>query len=539
MVQPVSITHQFNGDATADAMVNAAALDTALGNLANTQNAEMAERKRIIQDGGQLAQQCVRNVNLHPEVLSILAGIIPLAAVAIVVTTNVALTGLQIIDGYQMLAGDRVLLVNQNNSFQNGVWLAAAGAWARSTDFVTGSTVAAKSALTSLNGTAGRGTQWMLTLAAAVDLASQVWVQISCPASWLMAGSGLTTVGLAAAVDVDGTSIEIDAGTGKVQVKNGGITSAKIGAGAVLTAAIGALQVTAATIAANTITNAKLATMAAATIKGSVAGGTPADLTATQVTALLNLAAVGLKGLCPALPTPSGLFLRDDGTWASTADATPSASPQHIIKFTSSDNWVVPVGVTAIRIRAWGGGGGGGNGYANALAGNGGGGGAYIEVAVNGNSSIAVVPGDTLAIVVGTGGASDAQGITTTVKKGLAIIAQAGGGINGCGGNGHAGSSAGGTATSSITDPATPPHSAAWFGISGQTGGIYAVAAGGAARSGCGGSSPQGGAGGSMVETASAGITGIAGVAPGGGGSGGVNNAAGGAGADGMVLIEY
>src|ERR1700722_13767930 len=40
------------------------------------------------------------------------------------------------------------------------------------------------------------------------------------------------------------------------------------------------------TVAANAVTNASLATMAAATVKGSVAGGTPSDFTAAHLTAL-------------------------------------------------------------------------------------------------------------------------------------------------------------------------------------------------------------------------------------------------------------
>lgn len=55
---------------------------------------------------------------------------------------NISLSGLQIIDNYQLIAGDRVLVKFQtptggdplNGSPANGVYVAAAGAWARSTD---------------------------------------------------------------------------------------------------------------------------------------------------------------------------------------------------------------------------------------------------------------------------------------------------------------------------------------------------------------------------------------------------------------------
>lgn len=54
----------------------------------------------------------------------------PVVAVA---TTNLALTGLQTVDGVTLAAADRVLLTAQTTASQNGVYAAAAGAWVRST----------------------------------------------------------------------------------------------------------------------------------------------------------------------------------------------------------------------------------------------------------------------------------------------------------------------------------------------------------------------------------------------------------------------
>jgi hypothetical protein len=53
-------------------------------------------------------------------------------------------------------------------------------------------------------------------------------------------------------------------------------------------------------IAAGAVTLAKLANVGAASILGSVAGGTPAELTGTQVTTLLDVRTETLKGLMPA-----------------------------------------------------------------------------------------------------------------------------------------------------------------------------------------------------------------------------------------------
>jgi hypothetical protein len=49
-------------------------------------------------------------------------------------TANISLTGLQTIDGYTTIAGDRVLVKNQTTPSQNGVYLADPGAWPRAAD---------------------------------------------------------------------------------------------------------------------------------------------------------------------------------------------------------------------------------------------------------------------------------------------------------------------------------------------------------------------------------------------------------------------
>lgn len=50
-------------------------------------------------------------------------------------TSNIVLTGTQIIDGINIAAGDRVLVKNQADLRENGVYVAAAGNWSRAEDF--------------------------------------------------------------------------------------------------------------------------------------------------------------------------------------------------------------------------------------------------------------------------------------------------------------------------------------------------------------------------------------------------------------------
>lgn len=62
------------------------------------------------------------------------AGIDAKASVRIASTANLSLTGLTAIDGITPVANDRILAKNQTTASQNGVYLAAAGAWTRALD---------------------------------------------------------------------------------------------------------------------------------------------------------------------------------------------------------------------------------------------------------------------------------------------------------------------------------------------------------------------------------------------------------------------
>lgn len=64
---------------------------------------------------------------------SVAVGLQPKTAVACATTANITLSGEQTIDGV-LTAASRVLVKNQTTASQNGVYVSAAGAWARATD---------------------------------------------------------------------------------------------------------------------------------------------------------------------------------------------------------------------------------------------------------------------------------------------------------------------------------------------------------------------------------------------------------------------
>jgi len=81
-------------------------------------------------------------------------------------TANIAtLSGLLTIDGYTTLAGDRVLVKNQTTNTQNGIYVAASGAWIRSTDFSTTGDAISGTFTFVQNGTTQASTGWLCTTA--------------------------------------------------------------------------------------------------------------------------------------------------------------------------------------------------------------------------------------------------------------------------------------------------------------------------------------------------------------------------------------
>jgi hypothetical protein len=219
-----------------------------------------------------------------------------------------------------------------------------------------------------------------------------------------------------------------------------------------------------------------------------------------------------------------------------------SAISQTVETFTTSGSWVCPAGVTSVAVECWGGGGGGGssNSAAANRAGGGGGGGGYSK-----SVSVAVTPGNSYNIVVGSGGLAGSAGAggagTSSTFNGATVVAKGGSG-GGRGGNGTSGAGATlGTGGTTFTGGA----GAAGVNATGSGGG-----GGGAGTTGNGGVASGitagigktigGGNGGTGVNSTT---SGKAGSTYGGGGSGGwqigSSEQNGGAGASGLVKITY
>ena len=82
--------------------------------------------------------------------------------VRVVASSNLALSGLPTIDTIPLATGNRVLVVGQSDARQNGVWIAAAGAWARAATENEGLEFPVGSSWFVNEGSAYRGSLWRL-----------------------------------------------------------------------------------------------------------------------------------------------------------------------------------------------------------------------------------------------------------------------------------------------------------------------------------------------------------------------------------------
>lgn len=116
-------------------------------------------------------------------------------------TANITLSGAQTIDGVSIIAGDRVLAKNQSTTSANGVYVAAAGAWTRATDFDASAELLGAAVFVSEGATLGNSV-WLMTTDApiVVDTTALVFTQI---------GSGTSYTG-SAGVTVAGSVISLD-----------------------------------------------------------------------------------------------------------------------------------------------------------------------------------------------------------------------------------------------------------------------------------------------------------------------------------------
>lgn len=143
------------------------------------------------------------------------AGLDVKASVRAISTSNITLSGAQTIDGVSVVAGNRVLVAGQTTGANNGIYVAASGAWTRSTDADVSAEVTAGMFTFVEEGTLYQDTGWVLVTNDAITLGTTelVFTQFSAaatPATTLDSLSDVDTTGV-----VDGALLRYEA-TGTV-----------------------------------------------------------------------------------------------------------------------------------------------------------------------------------------------------------------------------------------------------------------------------------------------------------------------------------
>ena len=248
-------------------------------------------------------------------------GLQLLQPATVATTTNLAsLSGLLTIDGVTVTAGQRVLVKNQTLAQFNGVYVAAVGAWSRSTDTDTYAELQ-NIYLFVTSGSTNGGTAWGTTNhgAGTIDVTPINWVQIANTAIYT-AGTGLTLSANQFSITNTGVSANTYGSTTTVPVitvnAQGQITAASSQTIALTSAQISGIGTMA-------LQNANNVAITGGAINGTTIGAsTAAAVTGTTITATTQFsgAGTGLTG------TASGLSIGGNAATATTATTATSAT---------------------------------------------------------------------------------------------------------------------------------------------------------------------------------------------------------------------
>ena len=234
---------------------------------------------------------------------AIAQGLGPKAACAVGTTVNITLSGLQTIDGYTTLSGDRVLVKNQSSSQFNGIYVASASTWTRAVDMDVWAEVSGAYTVILNGGQANTGYVCTASKTGTIDVTAMPWVQFSGTGTYF-AGTGLTL------------------SSNTFSITNTGVTAASFGsASKTLTATVnaqGQLTALADTNIAIGATQITSGTIDTARISGSYTGITGVG---TLTAGTWNASTIGVAYGGTGATTLTG-YVKGSGTSAFTASAT-------------------------------------------------------------------------------------------------------------------------------------------------------------------------------------------------------------------------
>ena len=167
---------------------------------------------------------------------SFTSGIDPKDSVRAATTADIVLSGLQTVDGVVLIEGDRVLVKDQTDAEDNGIRIASAADWIRSSDTNSSDKVSFGMYAFVVSGTINGGNGWVLSTPDPINLGvtELTFVQVSSTGA-LTAGNGLVQLGLA--FNVVGTAGRISVSADAVDIDPTYVASIAQGGTAATTAA--------------------------------------------------------------------------------------------------------------------------------------------------------------------------------------------------------------------------------------------------------------------------------------------------------------
>lgn len=278
------------------------------------------------------------NIANKAYVDSVAQGLSFKAPATVASTTNIpSLSGLLTIDGVTLVAGNRVLVKNQSTASENGIYVAAAGAWARSADANTWDEIVSAYLFVE-EGTVWAGSAWVDTnqRGGTLGVTPITFVQFSNNATYT-AGTGLTlngfqfsitNTGVSAATYGSASSVPVIAVNAQGQATSVTNTSIAINGNQITSGTIGSSYLSgiySGITGLGTLTDLTVTNTISGSINGNAATATLAT-SATSATTATNLAG-GASGNVPyqtASGTTTFLATGSNGQVLTLASGVPS-----------------------------------------------------------------------------------------------------------------------------------------------------------------------------------------------------------------------
>lgn len=224
-------------------------------------------------------------------------------------TANIALSGLQTIDGSMTVADDRVLVKNQTTMSQNGIYIVSSGNWQRARDFDSDRDVTKGTRMTVVEGAVNYGREFWITSANP----NTVGTSNITIAESLSSNSGGNAA--AAAASAAAAAASATAASGSATAASGSASAASSSAGA------------AATSASSASTSASTATTQASNAAGSASSAaTSATNAGNSATAAAGSASAASTSASSASTSASTATTQASNASTSATNAANSAT---------------------------------------------------------------------------------------------------------------------------------------------------------------------------------------------------------------------